>query len=55
MAKRKKREQDSDYDGAWKEAFRRYLYKAVTGRNGGWFADCTSWAIMRKSCGRSSG
>jgi hypothetical protein len=25
MAKRKKREQDSDYDGAWKEAFRRYL------------------------------
>lgn len=26
MAKRKKREQDSDYDGAWKEAFRRYLY-----------------------------
>lgn len=26
MAKRKKREQDSDYDGAWKEAFRLYLH-----------------------------
>jgi len=26
MAQRKKREQDSDYDGAWKEAFRLYLY-----------------------------
>jgi len=25
MAKRKKREQDSDYDGAWKETLRRYL------------------------------
>ena len=25
MARRKKREQDSDYDGAWKEAFRRFL------------------------------
>ena len=25
MARRKKREQDSDYDGAWKETLRRYL------------------------------
>ena len=29
MAKRKKREQDSDYDGAWKEAFRRYLHRLL--------------------------
>jgi hypothetical protein len=49
MAKRKKREQDSDYDGAWKEALRTHLRELLTKYFPAVYA-AIDWSVEPKLC-----
>ncbi len=49
MAKRKKREQDSDYDGAWKEALRTHLRELLKKYFPAVYA-AIDWSVEPKWC-----